>query len=159
VTSLLHFTTFIRACVETDRRNKAAPTQPLFLVPATGQTFQPVYVLPSGQQATKLPYVVQANTMAGQYPAVPQAAHLSGYYTTPIQQYPPQAAVVQNPATGPGAAPHSQTPPAEADGVAALGRDAEPSKYLTPPGILQQGNDIRLSATPTAAPGAGTSPA
>ncbi|KAI1504510.1 hypothetical protein F5X99DRAFT_371224 [Biscogniauxia marginata] len=73
---IVHFFLFVRACVETARRNRIST--PIIMVP------QPVYY----QTAMQPTQQVQENIQPG-YPTQPRQAHLSGYYGQPkeLQQH------------------------------------------------------------------------
>lgn len=83
---VIHIILFIRACVETNRRNRMAA--PILLMSGTGD---PVYVVSPGQQ---VPVMVQEQQHAP--PVIPSAAHFSsepqqaGHFnqsTTPKHQH------------------------------------------------------------------------
>ncbi|KAI0126223.1 hypothetical protein BJ170DRAFT_634203 [Xylariales sp. AK1849] len=79
---LIHFTLFVRACVETAQRNSTAG--PVIMVP------QHVYY--AQQPMAQYPVQTMSSMQPG-YPPRPQQAHMSGYYDQPKE--------VQNHLTGP----------------------------------------------------------
>ncbi|KAI0594525.1 hypothetical protein F4775DRAFT_428331 [Biscogniauxia sp. FL1348] len=99
---IVHFFLFVRACVETARRNKASA--PVIMVP------QPVYYQAPMQQA--YPVQQQQQQQPG-YPTQPQQAHLSGYYGQPgeVQQH------ITGSSTGHFSQPPSSTTPVQDDGI------------------------------------------